>query len=123
MRLHPVRPVIDRRSFLASATGLALTPLLPGSVRAGAPAKEFRLVAAPARLPIAGASYPETAVWSYSGQSPGPKIRRRQADRVRIVVENRLPDDTTVHWHELRRPTAIDGAPDVTQPSIHPAES
>jgi len=123
MRLHPVRPVIDRRSFLASATSLALTPLLPGSVRAGAPAKEFRLVAAPARLPIAGASYPETDVWSYSGQSPGPEIRVRQGDRVRIVVENRLPEDTTVHWHGLRVPNAMDGAPDVTQPSIQPGES
>ncbi len=123
MRLHPLRPAIDRRSFLASAASIALAPLLPGSAYAGAPAKEFRLVAVPVRLPIAGAPYPETDVWCYSGQSPGPEIRVRQGDRVRIVVENRLPEDTTVHWHGLRVPNAMDGAPDVTQPSMQPGES
>jgi len=123
MRLHPLRPAIDRRSFLASAASIALAPLLPGSAYAGAPAKEFRLVAVPVRLPIAGAPYPETDVWCYSGQSPGPEIRVRQGDRVRIVVENRLPEDTTVHWHGLRVPNAMDGAPDVTQPSMQPGKS
>jgi len=123
MRLHPLRPATDRRSFLASAASIALAPLLPGSAYAGAPAKEFRLVAVPVRLPIAGAPYPETDVWCYSGQSPGPEIRVRQGDRVRIVVENRLPEDTTVHWHGLRVPNAMDGAPDVTQPSMQPGKS
>ncbi len=123
MPVHPVRPAIDRRSFLTSAASLALAPLLPGSAHAGVPAKEFRLVAAPARLPIVGGSYPETDCWSYGGQVPGSEIRVRQGDRVRIVVENRLPQDTTVHWHGLRIPNAMDGAPDVTQPSIQPGEA
>ncbi|TMJ31603.1 MAG: multicopper oxidase family protein, partial [Alphaproteobacteria bacterium] len=118
------RPAIDRRSFLASAASLAFAPLASRDARAGAPpAKELKLVAAPARLPIVGGPYPETDVWCYSGQSPGPEIRVRQGDRVRIVVENRLPEDTTVHWHGLRVPNAMDGAPDVTQPSIQPGES
>jgi len=117
------RPTIDRRSFLASAASLAFAPLVSRGVRAGAPDKELRLVASPARLPIVGAPYPETDVWCYSGQSPGPEIRVRQGDRVRIVVENRLPEDTTVHWHGLRVPNAMDGAPDVTQSSIQPGES
>jgi FtsP/CotA-like multicopper oxidase with cupredoxin domain len=123
MRLHPLRPAIDRRSFLATAASIALAPLLPGSASADAPAKEFRLIAAPARLPIVGAPYPETDVWCYGGQCPGPEIRVRQGDRVSILLENRLTEDTTVHWHGLRIPNAMDGAPDVTQPSIQPGET
>jgi FtsP/CotA-like multicopper oxidase with cupredoxin domain len=125
MPLDPPCPAINRRSFLVSAASLAFAPLipLPRDARAGAPVKDFKLVAAPGRLPIVGAPYPETNVWCYDGQCPGPEIRVRQGDRVRIVVENRLPEDTTVHWHGLRIPNAMDGAPDVTQPSIQPGGS
>ncbi len=124
MPLDPLRPAIDRRSFLMSAASLACASLVLRDARAGVPAaKEVNLVAAPARLPIVGAPYPETDVWCYSGQSPGPEIRVRQGDHVRIVVDNRLSEDTTVHWHGLRVPNAMDGAPDVTQPSIQPGES
>jgi FtsP/CotA-like multicopper oxidase with cupredoxin domain len=42
---------------------------------------------------------------------------------VRVVVENRLPKDTTIHWHGVRVPNAMDGAPYVTQPPIQPEES
>src|SRR5690606_34269320 len=44
----------------------------------------------------------------------------RQGERVRIAVENRLPQPTTVHWHGLRVPNAMDGVPDLTQPAIEP---
>jgi FtsP/CotA-like multicopper oxidase with cupredoxin domain len=81
------------------------------------------LVTARARLPIVGGPYPETDVWCYDGRSPGPEIRVRQGDLVRILVENRLPEDTTVHWHGLRVPNAMDGVPEVTQPSIQPGEN
>jgi FtsP/CotA-like multicopper oxidase with cupredoxin domain len=67
--------------------------------------------------------YPQTGVWCYDGSVPGPEIRLRQGERLRITVENRLPQDTTVHWHGLRIPNAMDGAPYVTQPPIQPEES
>lgn len=81
-------------------------------------AREFRLVAAPGRAPLAGAGLPETAVWAYSGQIPGPEIRVRQGDRLRILVENRLPDETSVHWHGVRVPNPMDGVPYLTQKPI-----
>src|SRR5207244_3632626 len=70
-----------------------------------------------------GPSYPETAVWAYDGQTPGPEIRLPQGGHVRVVVENRLRQDTTIHWHGLRIPNPMDGAPYVTQPPIQPKES
>ena len=36
------------------------------------------------------------------------------------MVENRLEEETTVHWHGLRVPNAMDGVPHLTQPPIAP---
>jgi FtsP/CotA-like multicopper oxidase with cupredoxin domain len=44
----------------------------------------------------------------------------RQGARLKIVVENRLAEETTVHWHGLRVPHAMDGVPHLTQPPIAP---
>ena len=49
---------------------------------------------------------------------PGRVLRARQGERLRIVVDNRLPVETSVHWHGIRLPNAMDGVPHVTQPPI-----
>ena len=81
----------------------------------------FRLKATPVRWEI----LPDRQVtaWTYNGTVPGPEIRVPYGQRVRIVVENDLPDETTVHWHGIDVPNAMDGVPDVTQPAIEPGES
>jgi FtsP/CotA-like multicopper oxidase with cupredoxin domain len=56
--------------------------------------------------------------YAYNGQVPGPALRFRQGDRVRINVTNRLPDTTTVHWHGLILPNVMDGPAQVTQAPI-----
>jgi FtsP/CotA-like multicopper oxidase with cupredoxin domain len=40
-----------------------------------------------------------------------------------MIIENRLDQDTTVHWHGIRLPNAMDGVPGLTQPPIKPGES
>jgi FtsP/CotA-like multicopper oxidase with cupredoxin domain len=84
--------------------------------------REFRIMPAPGRALLAGAPHPDTAVWAYNGQVPGPEIPVRQGDRLRVVVENGLAEDTTVHWHGIRVPNAMDGVPHVTQKPIPPRE-
>jgi FtsP/CotA-like multicopper oxidase with cupredoxin domain len=84
---------------------------------------EHRLVAGPARVPLVGGQYPDTDAWAYNGSVPGPELRFRQGQRVRIVVENRLQEDTTVHWHGVRVPNAMDGVPHLTQAPIAPGET
>ena len=61
--------------------------------------------------------------WAYNGVVPGPEIRVPFGQRVRIVVKNALPDATTVHWHGIDVPNAMDGVPDVTQAPIEPGAS
>jgi hypothetical protein len=56
--------------------------------------------------------------YAFNGQVPGPTLRFRQGDRVRINVTNRLPETTTVHWHGLILPNVMDGVAHVTQEPI-----
>src|SRR2546427_13276180 len=51
---------------------------------------------------------------------PGPTIEVNQGDRVRLVVENRLPEPTSVHWHGFEIPIEMDGGPGISQDAIPP---
>jgi FtsP/CotA-like multicopper oxidase with cupredoxin domain len=72
----------------------------------------------PASQHLVGAQHPKTDVWAYGGSVPGPVLRYRQGERLRIEVENALEVETTVHWHGIRLPNAMDGVPHLTQPPI-----
>ncbi|HEX9295915.1 MAG TPA: multicopper oxidase family protein [Polyangiaceae bacterium] len=61
-----------------------------------------------------------TAAWTYDGRLPGPLIRAKIGDRVVVHFANRLPEATTIHWHGLRIPAAMDGMPDHSQPPVAP---
>ena len=61
--------------------------------------------------------------YAFNRQVPGPRIRVTEGDRVRIRVVNRLPEATTVHWHGLILPNAMDGPADITQEPIAPGQS
>lgn len=41
---------------------------------------------------------------------------------MRVNFLNGLPEETTIHWHGLRLPNAMDGVPDVTQAPVGPGE-
>ncbi|MGX1501070.1 FtsP/CotA-like multicopper oxidase with cupredoxin domain [Labrenzia sp. MBR-25] len=124
MTLH--LPTLTRRAFLTSAAAFAASTVLPASGLRNARAasvKEFRLKPAPGRTHVVPEPYGETPVWSYNDVVPGPEIRVRQGDRLRVTVENGLDEETTVHWHGMRTPNAMDGVPHLTQAPIAPGES
>jgi FtsP/CotA-like multicopper oxidase with cupredoxin domain len=124
MVVMSIARILSRRSLLAGAGSVAVgATLVPRALRAAAGADGIQLTAAPGRAAIAGSDHPETAIWCYNGTLPGPEIRLRQSERLRVVVENQLKQDTTIHWHGVRVPNAMDGAPDLTQPSIAPGNS
>ncbi|OHC83891.1 MAG: copper oxidase [Rhodospirillales bacterium RIFCSPLOWO2_12_FULL_67_15] len=114
--------MISRRSFLGAAAMLAGATFLPAIARARS-IKTYRLDAAPARANLVGGGQPETEVWAYNGTVPGPALRFRRGERARIEVRNALAQETTVHWHGLRVPNAMDGVPHVTQPPIAPGST
>ena len=61
--------------------------------------------------------------YAFNRQIPGPRIQIGQGDDIRINVTNSLPDETSVHWHGLILPNAMDGPGDVTQTPIQPDRS
>src|SRR5712691_9930755 len=122
--MHSIRrPGIDRRSLLAGSLAAAAVFSRGSRGSPAAPVREFTLVAAAGRWPLVGPPYPDTDVWCYNASVPGSEIRARQGDRLRILVENELSQATTVHWHGVRVPNAMDGVPLLTQKPIAPGEN
>lgn len=114
---------LNRRSFLKHSTS-ALAVL--GFARHatgddGRTVREYRLVAAPVEIEVAPGQLWRT--WAYNGQVPGPTIRATQGERLRIVLENRLEAPTTIHWHGVPLPNAMDGLPGLTQDPVAPGDA
>ena len=61
--------------------------------------------------------------WAYNGVVPGPQIRVKEGDRVRVIVKNELDQSTSVHFHGVELPNNMDGVPFITQPPIKPGQS
>jgi FtsP/CotA-like multicopper oxidase with cupredoxin domain len=80
--------------------------------------RAFDLVAAPTTLTLLDGR--PLQVWAYNGQVPGPTLRVRVGERVRVTFTNHLPVETTIHWHGVRVPNVMDGAAGVTQAPVPP---
>jgi FtsP/CotA-like multicopper oxidase with cupredoxin domain len=58
--------------------------------------------------------------WGFNGSVPGPTIEVVDGDRVRFVVQNKLPEPFSMHWHGLEVPVEMDGMPGISQDAIAP---
>ena len=84
---------------------------------------EMTLTAAATTTQLGGAASAPTDVWSFNGTVPGPEIKVRLGDRVRVQLQNDLDVATSIHWHGIRVPNAMDGVPDINQDAIPPGGS
>ena len=118
---------VGRRQFLKAGLGTALAMGLPAFFTwkvlwaEERPVKEFRLTASLDKINL-GTS-PEFVAWTYNGQVPGPEIRVKEGEVIRVILKNNLPEATTIHWHGLPVPHAMDGVPGVTQEAVKPGKS
>ncbi|HLC40196.1 MAG TPA: multicopper oxidase family protein [Methylomirabilota bacterium] len=123
----------SRRAFLSTATrlgvgasvSLSVAKLLAGS-RAGSAdanvttrsihleAREITWELAPGKV---------VKAMAYNGQVPGPEIRVKEGERVRIILKNALSEPTTIHWHGVDVPNAMDGVPGITQKPVQPGDT
>jgi manganese oxidase len=83
--------------------------------------KEYHLIAEPVDREFAPGM--KVKAWGYNGQTPGPTIEAVEGDKVRILVTNKLPEHTSVHWHGVLLPNGMDGAGGLNQPQIKPGET
>lgn len=112
--------MISRRNLLGSVSGAAALAGLPGGLAwAARTTPLFDLMAGFVETELR-AGEPKVRFWGFNGGVPGPVLRYRKGDQARIVVSNGLNVDTSVHWHGVRVPNAMDGVAMVTQPAIKP---
>jgi FtsP/CotA-like multicopper oxidase with cupredoxin domain len=60
---------------------------------------------------------------AYNGQVPGPELRLKEGERIRIVLRNGLAEPTTIHWHGVDVPNPMDGVPGITQKPVQPGDT
>ena len=63
------------------------------------------------------------APWSYDGAIPGPTLRIQRGEELRVRLVNELAQPTSIHWHGVRVPNAMDGVPGLTQAAVAPGAS
>ena len=119
---------ITRRQFIKTTIGAGLALQMPGMLlnaisgnAASGPVKEYSFTASRAKVSLGEG--PNFVAWTYNGQVPGPEIRVKEGERIRVNIKNLLPEETTIHWHGLPVPNAMDGVPGVTQAGIAPGTS
>ena len=121
-------PHLSRRAFLKSsaiaascAAGAGLGSRWPEAFAGPAP---MELKPKPTDALIFGET-PTKTVFTY-GEAPGampPVLRLKRGEPFAARLVNGLDEPTTIHWHGLRIPNAMDGVPFLTQPNISPGRS
>ncbi|MBW0119395.1 multicopper oxidase family protein [Pseudonocardia abyssalis] len=106
----------SRRQFLRLA-GAGAGLLALGACAGPTSGTLLSLGAGEVGLDLAGT---RVTTWGYDGTVPGPEIRLRAGETLRVPLVNALPEPTTVHWHGISLPNAMDGTPGLTQPPIAP---
>ncbi len=112
----PVDAYVAQLTKGANTKGVGNKPLAP-KVRADG-TKEFDLTASVIDWEVAPGK--TVQAWAYNGQVPGPWIKVGVGDKVRIVLDNQLPQSTAIHFHGIQTPNAMDGVPDVNQAPVKP---
>jgi FtsP/CotA-like multicopper oxidase with cupredoxin domain len=116
---------MTRREFVRGATGAAMANATFGRAVTRARWREekpdYRVTIAPCTLEASPRHVIRTI--GYNGTIPGPLLRLREGQPVRIEVENRTGDAEIVHWHGLKIPPLVDGAMEEGSPMIPPGQS
>ena len=120
-------PTINRRGFLAggaAAAGMAgLYPAWASTISQGSVAKGFNTLSGnDVAITIANSAFEVDGRTGHAvtmnGTIPGPLLRLKEGQRARIAVRNELDEDTSIHWHGVLVPFAMDGVPGVSFPGI-----
>jgi len=115
--------MINRRNFIIRAAGLVSATQFPALSLARTSATELELIAGPAKKKLFQPDAEASDVWTYNGEVPGPEIRVRKGDRVRVRFTNNLEEPTSIHWHGIRIDNAMDGVSGLTQEPVQPGAS
>ena len=117
--------LFTRREFLSdsvyAAAWLGASRALVLNAASAPDVREFTLVAREAAIETSPGR--SRLTWTYDGRVPGPEIRVREGERIRVTLRNELPAPTSIHWHGVPVPNAMDGVAGITQPPVAPGDS
>ena len=124
---------VSRRQLLRGASvvggGLAAAALFPGWAQSATPGlstlatlsgEDIKLTVGHGALKVDGR---ESHAVTVNGTVPAPLIRLKEGQNVRLSVTNTLDEETSIHWHGLLVPFAMDGVPGVSFPGIPPGQT
>jgi uncharacterized cupredoxin-like copper-binding protein len=106
-------------AFPAKTEGLGAQVLAPTVLPDGT--KQFDLTTTVTKWEISPGKTVDAM--TYNGTVPGPTIKVDDGDRVAIVLHNEMPESTSIHFHGLDTPNAMDGTTDVTQDPVKTGET
>jgi CopA family copper-resistance protein len=112
-----VQGVASNALLLGSARWSSTRAAASGAILSGT---EFDLTIAALPVNYTGRQRSATAV---NGQIPAPLLRWREGDTVTLRVTNRLSVRSSIHWHGILLPAAMDGVPGLSFPGIAPGET
>src|SRR5882672_10239517 len=124
--MPPIARSLSRRRFMTGAGIMASCFVLPAHAQLAPTlsADGFRVLRAhPGTASLRGESQPATPLWTYDGTTPGPILRAKRGEELRVRLVNELPEPTCVHWHGVRVPNAVDGVAYLTQAPVPPGAS
>ncbi len=129
-------PDFSRRHFLQTGAGslaaTALAGLTPAWARGAAggtvarrgsdvlSGEQVTMTAADMRFATGRRHGPAVTV---NGTLPGPLLRLKEGQDLAVDLVNRSSDGTSIHWHGMLVPFAMDGVPGVTMPAVMPGET
>lgn len=114
----------NRRQILqASAAGLAAFTAPLSFDFARAEDGFLEVTARPHKKKLYLEDAPASDIWTFNNTSPGPEIRVKKGERVRVRLINELEESTSIHWHGIRIANAMDGVSGLTQDPVPPGGS
>ena len=120
----------SRREFLKSTGAAAGLGLLPGGASLARVANEARVAKDEsekadytlkiATTPVEIAPNRIVSIANYNGQFPGPLLRFKEGEQVRVDVRNDTDTPEQLHWHGQMIPSEADGSAEEGSPFIPP---
>ncbi len=129
MILRPLLPrpglTPTRRALLGGGLAAAAWGLASACAQSPSPAADgFRpFGAAPSRLALAPPPAEAAATLSYAGQTPGPLLRLKKGEELKLRLRNRLVEPTALAFPGLRAANASAGYGGLTAPRLAPGQS
>lgn len=126
------RPALPTRRATLLGIGAATLPGLSGLTQAQtvptpaagtSRAVERTLTAASAKARLRPAPAADTEIWAFDGATPGPALRIKQGESLRLTLANRTASPLALHWQGVRGEAAMDGVGGFSQAPIAPGES